>query len=504
MRAALEGIRVLDLTEALAGPYCTMILGDLGADVIKIERPGAGDQSRRWGPPFIGTESAYFLAVNRNKRSVALDVKSSAGRLAMHRLLERADVFVCNVRRLESLRALGLDPESASAANPRLVYCSISAYGRSGPYAGRGGYDVVAQGEAGLMAATGEVDGGPVRWPVAIADLTTGLWSAAGVLGALLARERTGLGQVLDQALLDSQLSWASVMAAQCLASGERPARLGNRHANIVPYQVFRARDKHLIVAVGTDAHWRRFCDALGLDEAVRDDPRLATNEGRLRHREEVSALLGAAFAARDAEHWVERLVAAEIPCGPVNALDEALRHPQVQHRGMIVDFEHPMGHVKVLGNPLHLTGTPVTYRRRPPLLGEHTAEVLEEVIGRLHALPSIRGDGDPTATPRRPPRYAVELPVAVEHRGACAWTTTLNVSAGGCAIRWTGALPDVGDEITLDVGSDRTPARARGVVRWSLPRGAAHRSVGLRVVDDGPAWRELVESVIEAGARAA
>ncbi|MCM2357090.1 MAG: CoA transferase [Geobacteraceae bacterium] len=379
MRSALEGIRVIDLTEALAGPYCTMILGDLGADVIKVERPGAGDQSRKWGPPFIGTESAYYLAINRNKRSVEIDIKSSEGQATMRRLLEKADVFVCNVRAIESLKKVGLDPETLRALNPRLIYCSITVYGRTGPYAGRGGYDLVAQGEAGLMAATGESDGEPMRWPVAIADLTSGVWSAMAILTSLYVRERTGQGQCIDQALLDGQLSWAPVMASQFFATQQLPPRLGNRHANIVPYQVFRARDKHMIIAVGTEGHWQRFCDLLQLGDGVCDDPRFATNGDRLRHCTELTALLESIFIQHEAEHWLEKIRLAQIPCGPINTLDEALNDPQVLHRGMIVEFEHPMGLVKVLGNPLHLSETPVTYRRRPPLLGEHTHEVLRE-----------------------------------------------------------------------------------------------------------------------------
>ena len=381
MKSALKGIRVIDLTEALAGPYCTMIMGDLGADVIKVERPGAGDESRKWGPPFIGGESAYFLSVNRNKRSVEIDIKSSEGRVAMRRLLEKADVFVCNVRGIESLRKVGLDPETVRAYNPRLIYCSITFYGQSGPYAGRGGYDIVAQGEAGLMAATGEVDGEPMRWPVAIGDLTSGVWSAMAILTALYVRQQTGKGQYIDQALLEGQLSWAQVMAGQYLASEERPPRLGNRHANIVPYQVFKARDKHMIIAVVTQGHWRRFCEALDLGDVVRDDPRFATNSDRLRHHRELIAMLEAIFIRQDAEHWLEKIRSVDIPCGPINTLDEALNDPHVQHRGMVVELEHPLGTLKVLGSPLRLSETPVTYRRRPPLLGEHTEEVLREHV---------------------------------------------------------------------------------------------------------------------------
>ncbi|HEY6873492.1 MAG TPA: CoA transferase [Geobacteraceae bacterium] len=379
MKQALEGLRVIDLTEALAGPYCTMILGDLGADVIKVERPGVGDESRKWGPPFIGTESAYFLSVNRNKRSVEIDIKSSEGGAAMRRLLEKADVFVCNVRKLESLRKAGLDPETVCACNPRLIYCSITFYGQTGPYAGRGGYDIVAQGEAGLMAATGEVDGEPMRWPVAIADMTSGVWSAMAILTALYAREKTGKGQCIDQTLLEGQLSWASVMAGQYFASEQRPPRLGNRHANIVPYQVFKAHDKHMIIAVVTQAHWQRFCDVLELGDAIRYDPRFATNADRLKYHHDLINILESIFTRQKAEYWLEKIRSVDIPCGPINTLDETLNDPHVQHRGMVIELEHPMGAIKMLGSPLRLSETPATYRRRPPLLGEHTEEVLME-----------------------------------------------------------------------------------------------------------------------------
>lgn len=381
MSSVLDNIRVVDLTEALAGPYCTMILGDLGADVVKVERPKGGDQSRTWGPPFIGGESAYFLSVNRNKRSLALDITAQASRQALHRLLETADVFVCNVRRIESLKKIELDPETVRGYNPRLVYCSITGYGRSGPYAGRGGYDLVAQGEAGLMTATGDPQGEPLRWPVAIADMTTGVWSALGILAALYAREKTGQGQFIDQALLDGQLSWAQVMASDTFATGQRPPRLGNRHATIVPYQVFKTRDKHVIIAVGTPALWERFCEVLGFGAELRDDARFATNPDRLAHYSELIVLLDRALIQHDAAYWLERLRAAEIPCGPINALDETLNDPQIKHRGMIVELEHPVGLLKMLGSPLHLSDTPVTYRRRPPLLGEHTEEILAEIF---------------------------------------------------------------------------------------------------------------------------
>ena len=499
--SALEGIRVVDLTEALAGPYCTMILGDLGADVIKIERPGVGDQSRRWGPPFVGSESAYYLSINRNKRSVTIDIKSSEGQTSLLGLLDRADVFVCNVRRLESLREAGLDPEALRARNPRLVYCSITAYGSSGPSAGRGGYDVVAQGEAGLMAVTGEVDGEPVRWPVAIADLSSGLWSATAILAALHARERTGRGQLIDQSLLEAQLSWAPVMAAQLLASGRSPQRLGNRHANIVPYEVFRARDKHVIVAVGTEAHWRRFCEAVGLGAGVQDDPRFATNSERLAHRAELAALLQATFAREDAAHWLERLRAEDVPCGPVNRLDEALDDPQVRHRGMVVAFDHPMGAVRVLGSPVRLSDTPVSYRRRPPLLGEHTEEVLGHGAGRLRPVAASQ-DGRAGSLPR-PPRWRAELALGIGHRGTVVPARTLDVSEAGCAVLATGLRPRVGDEVSLLVAKARL--RTQAVVRWTAARDGSARAVGVQVLPDlrDSGWRALVTDLVRSGAAA-
>jgi formyl-CoA transferase/CoA:oxalate CoA-transferase len=503
--SALDGIRVIDLTEALAGPYCTMILGDLGADVIKIERPGVGDQSRKWGPPFVGSESAYYLSINRNKRSVTLDLKSSEGRASVHRLLEDADVFVCNVRRLEALRDAGLDPETLRARNPRLIYCSITAYGRSGPHAGRGGYDVVAQGEAGLMAVTGEANGEPMRWPVAIADLSSGVWSATAILTALYARERTGRGQYIDQSLLEGQLSWAPVMAAQYFASGQPPARLGNRHANIVPYEVFRARDRHVIVAVGTEGHWRRFCDALELGAPVRDDPRFATNRDRLQNRTALGALLQSVFAEEEAGHWLARLRAADIPCGPVNGLGDALNDPQVRHRGMVIDFEHPMGPVRLLGTPVHLSDTPVSYRRRPPLLGEHTAELLGQ-RGEIATPPAPAVAGVPASPERRPRRYLADVAVRIVHLDRVVPATTLNVSEGGCAVVVRGLRPHVGDEVSLEITGGPAPASPRAVVRWTVPCGGAVRMVGMKVLagpQDG-GWRALVAELVRAGARVA
>jgi formyl-CoA transferase/CoA:oxalate CoA-transferase len=376
----LDGIRVIDLTEALAGPWCTMLLGDLGADVVKVERPDGGDQSRGWGPPFVGSESAYFLATNRNKRGITVNIQTPGGQEVMQRLLAEADVFVTNVRRVESLRKVGLDDETLLALNPRLIICAISGYGRSGPYAGKAGYDLVAQGEAGLMSVTGTTETGPIRFPVPIADMTTGVYSALGILAALLVRERTGKGQVLDMSLLESQASWLSIIAGSTFATGQRPQPVGNAHANIVPYQVFRARDKHFIVAVGSERQWTRFCEVLGIADTVGADPCYATNRDRLAHRAELVGQLQALFEEQDAAHWVAQFETADIPAGPINFVDETLDAPHLLERGFIVALEHPVGSVKSVANPIHLSATPVTYRRAPPLLGQHTAEVLAGV----------------------------------------------------------------------------------------------------------------------------
>jgi crotonobetainyl-CoA:carnitine CoA-transferase CaiB-like acyl-CoA transferase len=381
MQTVLDNITVVDLTQALAGPYCTMMLGDLGADVIKIERPPKGDQSRGWGPPFLDGESAYFLSINRNKRGMTLNLKEPAAREVMHRLIERADVFVTNLPRTSSRQENGVDWETLRALNPRLVYCSITGYGMTGPYAERGGYDVIAQGESGLMSLTGEVDGDPIRYPIPIADVTTGIYSAFAIVAALLARERTGAGQFLDMALLDSQISWLTNVGGNYFATGERPPRLGNTHPTIVPYQPFRARDKHFIVGVGSERLWHKFCAALGMADTLANDPRFATNSDRLVHRQELISLLGEIFVQEDADVWVERFVEAGIPCGPINFVDEALAHSQAIHRGVVVELEHPLiGTVRSLGNPIHLSHTPITYRLPPPTLGQHTDEVLSEL----------------------------------------------------------------------------------------------------------------------------
>ena len=374
----LDGMRVLDLTEALAGPYCTMLLGDLGADVLKIERPGVGDMARGWAPPYVATESAYFLSVNRNKRSLTLNLRHPEAQAILHKLVKEADVCLVNQPRLDSLRKLNADPDTLRGLNPRLVYCAISGYGMTGPYAGEGGYDLVAQGQSGLMALTGEPDHGPMRYPVPLSDATAGVYCVVGILSALLARERTGQGQFIDVALLDSQVAWLTNLAGAYFATGQRLKKLGNAHPNIVPYQPFKARDKYLIVAVGSERLWERFCQALEIADSVGRDPRFATNPDRLAHRSELIPLLEQIFVEHQAEYWLKRLRAADIPCGPINEVDEALNDPQIQARGMIVELPHPAaGRVRSLGNPVHLSDTPVCYRLPPPTLGQHTVEVL-------------------------------------------------------------------------------------------------------------------------------
>jgi len=393
--SVLEGVRVVDLSQALAGPYCTMLLGDLGADVIKVERPKIGDMSRGWGPPFLDGESAYFLCTNRNKRGMTLNLATEKGQEIIHRLLGRADIFVTSLHKIESLQRFCLDYETVHRLSPRLIYCSITGYGHTGLMAGRGGYDVVAQGEAGLMSLTGEPEGGPMRYPVPLADLTTGVYSAVGILAALLVRERTGNGQCLDMALLDSQASWLTNVAGAYFATRKRPQRLGNVHPNIVPYQPLRAKDKYIIVAVGSERLWERFCHLLGVEKTIMSDPRFATNKERIEHREELIPLLQEIIRSQEADYWLERFTEADIPCGPINFVDQTLTDPQLLARGMVVELEHPLiGMVRSVGNPVHLSQTPVSYRRPPPLLGEHNVEILSSLGHSREEIRALEAEG--------------------------------------------------------------------------------------------------------------
>jgi crotonobetainyl-CoA:carnitine CoA-transferase CaiB-like acyl-CoA transferase len=389
----LDGIRVVDWTEAMAGPYCAMLLGDFGADVIKVERPGVGDQSRGWGPPFIASESAYFLCANRNKRSLTLNLDNARALEIMRQLLARADVFVHNQPRRDSLVKRGLDYESLSVTNPRLIYCAISGYGSTGPKSGLPGYDILAQGEAGVMSFTGEANGDPMRYPIAIADVTCGIYSAMGILAALLARERSGKGQLLDMALLDSQLTWLANIGSSYLNAGELPARHGNAHPNIVPYQLFRTSDKrHIMVAVGTEAIWKRFCRVLGIEHTLARDSRFANNRNRIANREILIPALQEIFLRAQAAEWLTKFRAANVPAGPIYAVNEAINSAQAQARRVVVEIEHPtISQVRSIANPIRMSSTPVCYRHAPPLLGEHTDAILAELGTTAEEISSLR-----------------------------------------------------------------------------------------------------------------
>jgi crotonobetainyl-CoA:carnitine CoA-transferase CaiB-like acyl-CoA transferase len=381
MAMFLDGIQVLELTEALAGPYCAMMLGDFGADVIKVERPGIGDQSRTWGPPFVGSESAYFLATNRNKRSLTINYDHPAGGEILHRLLAKADVFICNQPSLASLQRRGIDPATLRARHPRLIYCAISGYGFTGPKAGQPGYDILAQAEAGVMSFTGEPGGEPLRFPIAIADMTTGMYAAMGILAALYARERTGKGDFLDLALFDSQLTWLANAGSSYLNASVSPARWGNAHPNIVPYQLFHGSDaRPFVVAVGTQAQWQRLLRLLNLEKETAD-PRFVTNADRIRHRDLLVPILQKHFDVLPSATWLDRLVAAQIPAAPVQTAGEALNDVQTLSRGLIVEIEHPtLKAVRSIANPVRSEAQPILYRLPPPLLGEHNRQILREL----------------------------------------------------------------------------------------------------------------------------
>lgn len=388
----LSGITVLDLSRILAGPWATQVLADLGAEVIKIEKPGEGDDTRRWGPPWLaaldGTptaESAYYLSANRNKRSVAIDLAAPEGAELVRRLAVGSDVLVENFK-VGGLAKYGLDWPSLSAANPRLVYCSITGYGQTGPNAHRAGYDAAIQAEAGLMSITGEPDGAPGAGPqkvgVAVADLMTGMYAVAGILAALRHAERTGQGQHLDLALYDTQVGWLANQAMNWLVGGEVPSRRGTAHPNIVPYQVMPARGGYFMLAVGNDAQFRRCCEVIGLP-ALADDPRFATNAARVRHREHLIPLLAERFRARPPAEWLGLLEAATVPCGPVHTIDQVFASAQAEARGLRIDLPHPLaGTVPQVASPLRLSATPVEYRSAPPLLGADTRAVLVERLG--------------------------------------------------------------------------------------------------------------------------
>ncbi len=392
MSEALSGIRVLDLSRVLAGPWAGQILADLGAEVIKIERPGVGDDTRGWAPPYLKdqdgrdtSEAAYYLAANRGKKSLTLNISKPEGQAIIRLLAAQCDVFIENYK-VGDMARYGLSYEDLRKINPRLVYCSITGYGQTGPKADAAGYDFVIQGVSGLMSITGERDdlpgGGPQKLGVACADLMTGIYSAVAILAALNARHQTGEGQYIDMALLDVQVATMANMNMNYLTSGVVPKRQGNAHANIVPYQVFHAKDGHFVLAAGNDGQFVKVCEVIGrLDLAAHPD--YATNASRVRNRAALVPLLQEAFELKTVAEWIEPLEAANVPCGPINDIGQAFDYPQVKHRGMRIELPHPLsGTVPLVASPIRLSGTPVTYRCAPPLLGQHTNEVLAQLAG--------------------------------------------------------------------------------------------------------------------------
>ncbi len=393
--APLSGIRVIDQTQALAGPYCGMMLGDLGADVIKIERPGVGDQSRQWGPPYIQDQSTYYLAVNRNKRGIALDIAADEGQAILRQLVESADVFITNIATRRSLQKYGMDYDTLGKLNPRLIYASISGYGRTGPRADQPGYDLVAQAESGTMSLTGEVSGAPMRFLSPIADLTCGLFTLIGILSALYARQQTGKGQFLDQSLQEGQITWLDNYAGEYFATGKNPQRMGNRHPQITPYEAVQGSDGDwFILGVGSDNVWQSFCKLVGRDDLATDS-RFVENANRVQHHETLMPIVRQIIKTRPADEWLSELRASGVPAGRINTIDQALSDEHLIERGMIVQLEHPMlGMVKSIATPIHLSETPLVYRMPPPRLGEHTTDVLHELYYDMAQIKRLKDQG--------------------------------------------------------------------------------------------------------------
>ncbi len=392
MTAALSHLRVLDLSRVLAGPWCGQILADLGAEVIKVERPGVGDDTRTWGPPWMRDEqgndtreAAYFMAANRNKKSVTVDLARPEGQRIVRELAKQCDVLLENYK-LGGLAQYGLDYASLHDLNPRLVYCSITGFGQSGPYSPRAGYDFILQGMGGLMSLTGERDdlpgGGPQKVGVAVADLFTGMYATVAVLAALAHRDRSGSGQYIDMALLDAQVAMTANMGMNYLATGKIPGRAGNAHANIVPYQTFAAADGEIILAVGNDGQFAKFCEVAGRPELAHDE-RFARNPDRVRNRQVLVPILAGIIVEKPMQWWSDALESVGVPCGAINNLAQVFDDPQVKHRAMKVQMPHPTaGTVSLIGSPIKMSETPVEYRNAPPLLGQHTDEILRDRLG--------------------------------------------------------------------------------------------------------------------------
>jgi formyl-CoA transferase len=390
----LEGYRVLDLSIILAGPYCTMILGDQGAEVIKVERPDTGDDTRTWGPPFVGGESAYYLCCNRNKKSIAVDLKAKQGRELIQELARTSDVFIENFTP-GLVKKLGLDYETLRKINPRLVYASISAYGQDGPYRDRPGYDMVLSAVGGLMYITGEHDGNPCKVGVAITDVLTGVYASGAITSALLWRERSGKGQHLDISLLDTQVSGLANIASNYLVAGKEAQRWGTAHESIIPYQVFNAKDRPIAIAAANQKLWSSFCIALGKWDWV-DDILFESNPKRVENRDKLLPLIEAELVKKTCDEWMDILVKAAVPCGPVNDMEHLFADPQVKHRNMIAEVPHPtIGTLRLGGVPIKYSETPGSIRRHPPLLGEHTDEVLAELLEySTEKIEALRAEG--------------------------------------------------------------------------------------------------------------
>ncbi|WP_299393151.1 CaiB/BaiF CoA-transferase family protein [Pelagibius sp.] len=389
MTAPLSGLRVFDLTRILAGPTCTQLLGDLGADVIKVERPGQGDDTRKWGPPFVPgpdgsdtSESAYFLSANRNKRSLAIDISQPEGQALARKVIGYCDILVENFK-VGNLARYGLGYDDLKESHPGLIYCSITGFGQTGPYAARAGYDYLAQGMGGMMSLTGEPEGEPVKVGVGIADIMCGMYASSAILAALHCRGMTGLGQHIDLGLLDSQVAWLSYEGLNYLTSGEVPKRQGNEHPNIVPYKVMPCADGLVIIAVGNDEQFARFCDFAGCADLAEDE-RFKTNAARVRNRDALYEILPDYTKRKTQQEWVDGLEERGVPCGPVNTLDKVFADPQVLARGMKVALPYPgseKGEVDVIGNPIKFSETPVEYRFAPPRAGQHSDEILQELL---------------------------------------------------------------------------------------------------------------------------
>ncbi|MFP4643698.1 MAG: CaiB/BaiF CoA transferase family protein [Spirochaetales bacterium] len=397
----LDGIRVLDLTQALAGPHCTQLLGDFGAEIVKIERPGTGDQSRGWGPPFKNGESTYFMGTNRNKKSLTLNLKQKEAREVLNRLIDGADVLIHNVPSERGRASLGIDADTVTSRNPRIVWTSISGFGLTGPEAEKPGYDVIAQAMSGTMALTGEAGSPPMRFPTPMADISTGMYATIAILAALYERKQSGKGQILDLALLDCQTTWLANVASAYLETGTPPAKRGNAHPNIAPYQPFQAADGWFILAAGTETHWQRLVNIVqeshpdAGESLAGDEKRFERNADRVANREELERRLNEYFSRETVSVWIERLEGAGIPCGPILRPEETLEHPHIEARGMIQTMEHSVaGTVRSIGNPMQFSRTPPAVEQAAPALGEQTEEILASAGYSEREISTMRENG--------------------------------------------------------------------------------------------------------------